>query len=54
MVVNKKLKNPPIFKANNLYIGEKNNNIKGQLGPVMYWPYPLDSLEINTATSALQ
>lgn len=54
MVVNKKLKNPPIFKANNLYIGEKNNNIKGQLGPVMYWPYPLDSSEINTATSTLQ
>jgi hypothetical protein len=53
MVVNKKLKNPPIFKSNNLYIGEKNNNIKGKLGPVMYWPYPLDSSEITSATRTL-
>jgi hypothetical protein len=53
LVVNKKLKNPPIFKSDDLYIGEKNNNIKGQLGPVIYWSYPLDSSEINKATRAL-
>ena len=53
MVVNKKLKNPPIFKADNLYVGEKNNNIIGKLGPVLYWSYPLDSSQIKKATMAL-
>ncbi len=53
MVVNKKLKNPPIFKSDDIYIGEKNNNMKGKLGPIIFWPYPLDSSEISSATRRL-
>ena len=29
------------------------NNIKGQLGPIIYWPYPLNQNEINKALKFL-
>ncbi len=54
LVVNKKLKNPPIFKTNDLFIGEKNNNFFGQLGPVLYWSYPLKPTEISNASYELE
>ena len=54
LVVNKKLKNPPIFKTKDLTIGEKNNNFFGQLGPILYWGYPLKSTEISNASYELE
>lgn len=43
MVISKKIKNPPIFEAKNMYIGELNNNFMGQLGNVVYWNYPMEN-----------
>jgi hypothetical protein len=54
LVVNKKLKNPPIFKTKDLLIGEKNNNFFGELGPVLYWGYPLKPNEISSASYELE
>jgi hypothetical protein len=54
LVISKKIKNPPIFKPNILKIGEINNNLKGTLGPVVYWGYPLDISEIRKATIELE
>jgi hypothetical protein len=54
LVINKKLKNPPIFKKDILKIGEKNNNFKGILGDVLFWGYPLDISEIQKATWDLE
>ena len=54
LVINKKLKNPPIFKKDILTIGEKNNNFKGILGDVVFWGYPLDISEIQKATWDLE
>ena len=54
LVINKKLKNPPIFKKDILKIGEKNNNIKGILGNVLFWGYPLSKSEIQKATWELE
>jgi hypothetical protein len=53
LVISKKLKNPPIFKSRTLEIGEENNNFKGQLGPIIYWPYPLETDEIKKALKFL-
>ena len=53
LIISKKLKNPPIFKARTLQIGEENNNLKGQLGPIIYWPYPLNTDEISKALKFL-
>ncbi len=49
----KKIKNPPIIKSRYLQIGEENNNIKGELGKIMYWPYPMDPSEIFNANKIL-
>lgn len=54
MVINKKLKNPPILTPRPLQVGELNNNIMGKLGPVYYWPYPLNSDEILIATNFIK
>ena len=54
LVVNKKLKNPPIFRTKDLKIGEKNNNFFGELGPVLYWSYPLKPNEISNASYELE
>lgn len=54
MVINKKLKNPPILTPRPLQVGELNNNIMGQLGPVYYWPYSLNSDEILIATNLVK
>ena len=54
LVISKRLKNPPIFKPDNIKIGEANNNIKGTLGKVVYWGYPLDISEIQKATFELE
>jgi len=54
MVINKKLKNPMILTPRSLQIGEVNNNIMGKLGPVYYWPYPLNTNEISLATVFIQ
>ncbi len=54
LVISKRLKNPPIFKPNNIKIGELNNNIKGTLGKTVYWGYPLDISEIQKATFELE
>jgi hypothetical protein len=54
IVVSKKIKNPPIIKPRPLYIGEENNNIKGFLGPIYYWSYPLEFLEIPKATQLIK
>lgn len=54
LVVNKKLKNPPIFRTKDLKIGEKNNNFFGELGPVLYWSYPLKPNEISSASYELE
>jgi hypothetical protein len=54
LVISKKLKNPPFFKQNALKIGQINNNLKGTLGPVVYWGYPLDISEIQKATFELE
>jgi hypothetical protein len=54
MVINKKLKNPPILTPRPLQVGELNNNIMGQLGPVYYWSYPLNSDEILIATNLVK
>ena len=54
LVINKKLKNPPVFRKNILKIGEVNNNFKGTLGNVIYWGYPLDISEIKKATWDLE
>ena len=54
MVINKKLRNPPILTPRPLKIGEVNNNIMGQLGPVYYWSYPLNSDEILIATNLVK
>ncbi len=54
LVVNKKLRNPPIFKSKDLNVGEKNNNFFGKLGPVLFWPYPLNPTEVPNATAELE
>ncbi len=54
LVINKKLKNPPIFKPSSLSIGQLNNNIKGKLSSVIYWGYPLDISEIKKASYDLE
>ena len=48
LVISKKLRNPPIFKKDILKIGEVNNNLKGSIGQVLYWGYPMDITEIKT------
>jgi hypothetical protein len=53
LITSKKIKNPPIIKPRYLQIGEENNNVKGELGKIMYWPYPLDSSEIFNANKIL-
>ena len=53
LIISKKLKNPPIFKAKTLQIGEENNNLKGQLGPIIYWSYPLNLNDIPNAIKFL-
>lgn len=53
LIISRKLKNPPIFKLRPLQIGETNNNIKGQYGPMVYFPYPLDINEIPNATKLI-
>jgi hypothetical protein len=53
LVASRKLENPPILEPKFLYIGEENNNIKGILGPVVYWPYPLEETLIAKATEEL-
>jgi len=54
LTINKKLKNPPIFKPTSLSIGELKNNFKGKLNSVLYWGYPLDISEIKKATYDLE
>jgi hypothetical protein len=54
MILNKKLKNPPIIKPKPLSVGEQNNNIKGFLGPVYYWNYPLKYDEILLASKLIK
>ena len=49
LIISKKLNNPPIFTARTLQICEENNNFKGQLGPIIYWPYPLDLNDVPNA-----
>ena len=46
LIISKKIKNPPIIKPRHLQIGEENNNIKGQFGRFVYWPYPIEYSEI--------
>jgi len=53
LVASRKLKNPPILESQMMYIGEENNNLKGILGPIIYWPYPLEDELIPGATSEL-
>jgi hypothetical protein len=53
LIISRKLKNPPIIKPRSLQIGEPNNNIKGQYGPIIYFPYPLDINEIPSATKLI-
>jgi hypothetical protein len=53
LIISRKLKNPPIIKPRPLQIGEVNNNLKGQYGPIIYWGYPLDINEIPNATNLL-
>ena len=53
LIISKKLKNSPIFTARTLQIGEENNNFKGQLGPIIYWSYPLNINEIPNAVKFL-
>jgi hypothetical protein len=54
LIITKKLKNPPIIKPRPIQIGETNNNIKGQYGPIIYWAYPLDINEISNATNLIR
>jgi hypothetical protein len=54
LVINKKLKNPPIFKPSSFSIGQLNNNFKGKLNSVLYWGYPLDISEIKKASYDLE
>jgi hypothetical protein len=53
LVASRKLENPPILEPKFLYIGEENNNIKGILGPIIYWAYPLEEDLIHKATQEL-
>ena len=53
LIISKKLKNPPIFTARTLQIGEENNNLKGELGPIIYWSYPLNINDIPNALKFL-
>lgn len=53
LIASRKLKNPPILENQYLSVGEENNNLKGILGPVIYWPYPLEDHLIQTATNEL-
>ncbi len=50
LIITKRLRNPPIVKARSMQVGESNNNIKGQIGPIIYWPYPLRLEDIPNAT----
>jgi hypothetical protein len=54
LVISKRLRNPPIFKKDVLKIGEINNNLKGSIGQVLYWGYPLNTYEIKKATYELE
>jgi hypothetical protein len=51
--ITKKIKNPPIIKPRHLQVGHENNNIQGQFGRFVYWPYPLEYTEIKRANNFL-
>lgn len=53
LVASRTLKNPPILENQTMYIGQENNNLKGILGPIIYWSHPLDEELIIKATEEL-